>query len=85
MTGPLAAYGEKARTWIVARNGWTLAALALVLLIAMGLGWSRLNHRGLPDGIAGSNGRIEAVEIDVAARSPGRLKEILVNEGDFAA
>ncbi len=83
MIGTLTAYGKRARVWILARSGWTLAALALALLIGMGLVWSKLNNRGVPDGIAGSNGRIEAVEIDVAARSPGRLKEILVNEGDF--
>lgn len=35
------------------------------------------------DFIASGNGRIEATEIDVAARSSGRIKDILVNEGDF--
>lgn len=34
-------------------------------------------------GIAGGNGRIEAVEIDVSTRIAGRLREILANEGDF--
>ena len=33
--------------------------------------------------IASGNGRIEAVEIDVAAKSPGRIKAILVDEGQF--
>ena len=33
--------------------------------------------------IAGGNGRIEAVEIDVSTRIAGRLREILANEGDF--
>jgi HlyD family secretion protein len=37
----------------------------------------------LPDGFAAGNGRIEAVEIDIAARTAGRIREILVNEGDF--
>ncbi|GAB3313178.1 HlyD family efflux transporter periplasmic adaptor subunit [Haliea atlantica] len=32
---------------------------------------------------AASNGRIEAVEIDIAARTAGRVKEILVDEGYF--
>ncbi len=32
---------------------------------------------------ASSNGRIEATEIDVAAKIPGRIDKILVNEGDF--
>jgi len=29
------------------------------------------------------NGRIEATQIDIAAKLPGRIKEVLVNEGDF--
>lgn len=33
--------------------------------------------------LVSANGRIEATEIDVAARIPGRVKEILVREGDF--
>ena len=37
----------------------------------------------MPDGFAAGNGRIEAVEIDVAAKTAGRVKEILANEGDF--
>src|SRR5690606_26046194 len=38
---------------------------------------------GLPEGFASGNGRIEAVEIDVATKTPGRIREILVEEGDF--
>ncbi|WP_442967662.1 HlyD family secretion protein [Rhizobium sp. 268] len=34
-------------------------------------------------GIASGNGRIEAVEIDIAARTAGRLSDVLVREGDF--
>lgn len=33
--------------------------------------------------LAGGNGRIDAVEIDIAAKTAGRVREILVNEGDF--
>lgn len=47
------------------------------------LGWKSMQPKKLPDGFAGSNGRIEAVEIDIAAKTPGRLKEVLVDEGDF--
>jgi HlyD family secretion protein len=39
----------------------------------------------LPDGFAAGNGRIEAVEIDIAAKTAGRVREILVNEGDFVS
>jgi HlyD family secretion protein len=48
-------------------------------------GWRFLQPRELPDGFAGSNGRIEAVEIDVATKTAGRLVAIHVNEGDFVA
>lgn len=33
--------------------------------------------------LVSGNGRIEATEIDVAAKLPGRIQEMLVNEGDF--
>ncbi|SDB30681.1 HlyD family secretion protein [Belnapia rosea] len=57
----------------------------LVLALAGGgyLAWQALRPAGLPAGIASGNGRIEAVEIDVAAKTAGRIAEIRVNEGDF--
>lgn len=33
--------------------------------------------------IASGNGRIEATEVDIATKMPGRLKQILVREGDM--
>lgn len=45
--------------------------------------WQQSRDGELPEGIASGNGRIEAVEIDVSTKSPGRIKEILVDEGDF--
>ncbi|WP_429925736.1 HlyD family secretion protein (plasmid) [Agrobacterium vitis] len=36
-----------------------------------------------PSGIASGNGRIEAVEIDIAARTAGRLRTVDVREGEF--
>src|SRR5262249_30454025 len=47
------------------------------------LGWKLFQPEKLPDGFAGSNGRIEAVEIDIATKTAGRLVDVLVNEGDF--
>lgn len=35
------------------------------------------------DGLVSGNGRIEATEIDIAAKTAGRIKEIMVREGDF--
>jgi HlyD family secretion protein len=42
----------------------------------------RLRGRQLPEGIVRANGRIEAAQIDVAAKYAGRLSEVTVNEGD---
>ena len=43
--------------------------------------WYWQSQQGLPKGIASGNGRIEAKLVDVAAREPLRVKEILVDEG----
>jgi HlyD family secretion protein len=43
---------------------------------------ARLRGRTMPEGIVKSNGRIEATEVDVAAKYPGRLATLTVNEGD---
>ncbi len=57
---------------------------ALVVLAAVGYSaWKVLGPAGLPAGIASGNGRIEATEIDISARTAGRIREILANEGDF--
>lgn len=45
--------------------------------------WQALRPKPLAAGFASSNGRIEAVEIDVAAKSAGRLDQVLGDEGDF--
>ena len=43
---------------------------------------NQLRNRDLPDGITKSNGRVEATEVDVAAKYPGRLATLTVDEGD---
>ncbi len=43
---------------------------------------NRLRGRDMPEGIVKSNGRLEATEVDVAAKYPGRLATVTVNEGD---
>ncbi len=43
---------------------------------------NRLRGRDMPEGIVKSNGRIEATEVDVSAKYPGRLATVTVNEGD---
>lgn len=66
------------------RSRWLFRSLALIVAAAALLAlWQFLQPRGLPPGVAGGNGRIEAVEIDIATKNPGRIQDILVNEGDF--
>jgi HlyD family secretion protein len=36
----------------------------------------------MPEGIVKANGRLEATQVDVSAKYPGRLKTLTVNEGD---
>ena len=63
--------------------------LRLLLLIGIPLvagAWfvgSRWNRETATTTIASGNGRIEAVEINIATKMAGRVKEILVQEGDF--
>lgn len=64
------------------RKGLIVVALILVMAGAA-YAFMRLGNPGLPAGIASGNGRIEAVEIDIAARTAGRIADILVDEGDF--
>ena len=42
----------------------------------------RLHKGAMPEGIAKTNGRIEATQIDVSAKYAGRLASVNVNEGD---
>ncbi len=58
--------------------------LAVIVLAGLAFwGWQYYQTPALPEGIASANGRIEATEIDVAAKIPGRVEEILADEGDF--
>jgi HlyD family secretion protein len=62
----------------------SLAAAALIAAAVAGyFAWTKLADTGDADGVAHGNGRIEAVEIDVAAKTAGRIRDILVDEGDF--
>lgn len=67
--------------WYKAR--WLRIALVVVVAGAVFLIWRSLKPKDLPAGIASGNGRIEAVEIDIAAKTPGRIKNILADEGEF--
>ncbi|MYM91952.1 biotin/lipoyl-binding protein, partial [Rugamonas sp. FT82W] len=59
------------------------AAVGAALLAGAGYAWYRMHPTGPGPEFTSGNGRIEATEIDVAAKLPGRLQDIAVNEGDF--
>lgn len=65
------------------KKRWLLAAIVLILAGGAYFAWLQIKPAGLPPGIAAANGRIEATEIDIAAKIAGRIKNILVDEGDF--
>jgi len=65
------------------RKRWLIALLVVVLGAGGYCAWRKLGGDNLPLGFASGNGRIEAVEIDIATKTPGRIREILVREGDF--
>ncbi|MDY0329759.1 MAG: HlyD family efflux transporter periplasmic adaptor subunit [Thiomonas sp.] len=64
------------------RNRLALVALVLAAaLAAAAFGWYTLNLAAPKQALAQGNGRIEAIEIDVAARQGGRLVQVLASEG----
>ncbi len=83
--GPLSeielAGGRPRRTWrSLAR--WLLVATACLAAGGAYLWW-RLSEKPLPAGIVASNGRLEAIEIDISTKLAGRIEAVLLQEGDF--
>jgi HlyD family secretion protein len=59
------------------------AVLLLAALAAGGWWWQQQRQVRPPDGIAYGNGRLEAEQVDIATKFPGRIVDILVGEGDM--
>ncbi len=64
---------------------WTLVLVGLVGVgsAAAWRWWKLAQPIPLPAGIVSGNGRIESVQVNVAAKYGGRIKEILAREGDM--
>ena len=62
---------------------WMPAAIALALAGAGYFYWASHRDNGPGEGFISGNGRIEATEVDVATKLPGRVQAILVDEGAF--
>lgn len=67
------------------RKRWLIALVAVVICVGGYFAWQALGGDSLPSGFASGNGRIEAVEIDIATKTPGRVRDILVREGDLVS
>lgn len=64
-------------------KSWVIALVVAVVIAGSYYALRIYDGSALPEGIAAGNGRIEATEIDISTRTPGRIKEILVGEGAF--
>jgi len=60
---------------------WILAGVAVAIVAFIGVKYAMKRRNALPEGIASGNGRIEGKLVDVAAKEPLRVKDILVDEG----
>ncbi len=85
---------EPATTQLTAADSWlrlfrrtdVWLILLVTLLAGLFLGWRWLYAAPDPAlAFSQANGRIEATEIAISAKIPGRIDEILVNEGDFVS
>ncbi len=64
---------------------WKLIAAVFSVGLIFGGGyfiWLEFKPAELPKGFAMSNGRLEAERTDIATKIPGRIRDILVREGD---
>ncbi|WP_040726231.1 HlyD family secretion protein [Thiomicrorhabdus sp. Kp2] len=68
-----------------ASNIKTLVKVLLLLAVAAiaWYVWNQLENSHKTPGLVNGNGRIEAVEIDIATKLGGRIDQILVDEGQF--
>ncbi len=63
-----------------------LLLVSAALLLAAGAAYAVWRHYAasdLPAGFAVGNGRVEAERVDIATKFPGRLREVLADEGDW--
>lgn len=63
---------------------WFIRLGLILLLVAVGSWiWLRVERSRQHDGLVSSNGRIEATDVNIAAKIAGRIASIAVDEGDL--
>jgi HlyD family secretion protein len=70
--------------FITQHKKWLISAMGVLILAGLGIAaWLLFGKEDKNKGLVSGNGRIEAVEIGVAAKTAGRVKDILVREGEL--
>jgi len=69
------------RIFGLSRRVVIIGGIVIVAAAAVAIGYF-LSRPALPAGFASGNGRLEATQIYVSTKYPGRIAEVLVNEGD---
>jgi HlyD family secretion protein len=69
-------------------NRYAVIAAAAVVVVG-GVGgyffWRQYEASLLPPGIVSVNGRVEATQVDISTKIPGRVVEIVPHEGDLVS
>ncbi|CAN7372099.1 HlyD family efflux transporter periplasmic adaptor subunit [Phenylobacterium sp. LjRoot219] len=81
---PTAAGADKGKSTATTSRKSRKMIFLFLGVAAVGAGvaaWLVLRKPALPAGFAGGNGRLEATQIYVSTKYPGRIAEVLVNEG----
>lgn len=65
------------------KSKWLVVGGVATLALAGWFALQQMESDALPAGIVGGNGRLEAVDIDIAAKTGGRLRDVMVAEGEF--
>jgi HlyD family secretion protein len=61
---------------------WIAITVLAVLAVVAAVVWQNFQEAGLPKDIASGNGRLEATEVDITTKYPGRLASLDAKEGD---
>ncbi len=65
-----------------------IVAVAVVLVGGAAAGyvaWKQYEASQLPAGVISTNGRVEATQVDISTKIPGRVIEIVPHEGDMVS
>ena len=71
----------KVSRYVVIASAVVLAGGAAAGYVA----WKQYEASALPAGIISTNGRVEATQVDISTKIPGRVIEIVPHEGDMVS